>query len=215
MADWRFSRLVYVAVATLEFVAAPFIAMQAFLQHVGHQNHQHLDDTVKTVRTIDEMLKTLPRSAPERKYFDKNAQLRAAFPKREFNCWGLMGRAEARFKEMEVGDLVLMVPHIGVHGGGIQQLGVVKAKCPLRCYEASRLLWPNIGDPSKLYPFLFFFDTEIGFRSWFGFLEDIGYDERFNPRGYFLRLDTARFDRWKGVEGYLSYLRKKCGFKLL
>jgi hypothetical protein len=126
-----------------------------------------------------------------------------------------MGRAEVRFNELEVGDLVLMVPHIGVHGGGVQQLGVVKVKCPIRCYEASRLLWPNIEDPSKLYPFLFFFDTEVGFRSWYNFLEDVGFDEKYNPRGYFLRLDTHRFDRWVGMEAYLEFLRSKCKFKPL
>jgi len=191
------------------------VAMQAFLQHVGHQNRQHISDTVTTVRTIDELLRGLPLSAPERAFFDQSNELRAPFPNGCFNCWGLMGRAEARFNELKVGDLVLMVPHIGVHGGGVQQLGVVKVKCPDRCYEASRLLWPNIEDRSKLYPFLFFFDTEIGFCSWYKFLNDVGFNERFNPRGYFLRLDTARFDHWGGVEGYLAHLRTKYGFGLL
>jgi hypothetical protein len=189
--------------------------MQAFLQHVGHQNRQHLQDTVTTVRTIDELLRGIPSSSPERAFFESANELRAAFPNGGFNCWGLMGAAEARFKEMEVGDLVLMVPHIGVHGGGIQQLGVVKVKCPVRCYEASRVLWPNIEDPRKLYPFLFFFDTEVGFRSWYKFLDDVGYDEKFNPRGFFLRLDAQRFDRWRGVQGYLGFLRSKCEFKPL
>jgi hypothetical protein len=128
--------------------------------------------------------------------------LRSAFPKRSCNCWGLMSRAEARFQEMNVGDLVLIAPWIGAHGGGIHQLGLVKAQCPVRCYEASRVLWPNIDDPHRLYPFLFFFDTEVGSRSWFHFLEDLGYDPKFNPRGYFLRLDTSRFallGRGRGV----------------
>jgi hypothetical protein len=77
------------------------------------------------------------------------------------------------------------------------------------------VLWPNIEDPNKLYPFLFFFDTEIGFRSWFEFLNDLGYDEKFNPRGYYLRLEASRFDRWGGIEGYLQFLRSQCGFKRL
>jgi hypothetical protein len=191
------------------------IAMQAFLQHVGHQNQQHLADTVTTLRTIDELRLAIPPAAVERSFFDRSGQLGNAFPNGVFNCWGLMARAEARFKELQVGDLVLMVPHIGIHGGGVQQLGVVKLKCPVRCYEASRLLWPNIEDTSKLYPFLFFFDTELGFRNWYRFLEDLGYDEKFNPRGYFLRIDPDRFDRWGGVEGYLAFLRSNCDFKPL
>jgi HNH endonuclease len=155
------------------------------------------------------------RSEKPGTFFESSRELSTAFPSGSFNCWGLMGRAEARFQEMSVGDLVLIAPWIGVHGGGIHQLGVVKVKCPVRCYEASQVLWPNIEDPNKLYPFLFFFDTEIGLRSWFQFLDDLGYDEKFNPRGYYLRLDASRFDRWGGVEGYVQFLRSQCGFKRL
>jgi hypothetical protein len=189
--------------------------MQAFLQHVGHQNLRHIEDTVTSYRTIEELLGRIPGSAAERTFFESSRELSRTFPTGSFNCWGLMARAEARFQEMSVGDLVLIAPWIGVHGGGIHQLGVVQVKCPVRCYEASQALWPNIEDPNKLYPFLFFFDTETGFRRWFQFLEDLGYDEKFNPRGYYLRLEASRFDRWGGVEGYLQFLRSQCGFMRL
>jgi hypothetical protein len=148
-------------------------------------------------------------------FFENSSELRNAFPNGSFNCWGLMSRAEVRFQEMSVGDLVLIAPWIGAHSGGIHQLGLVKAKCSVQCYEASQALWPNIDDPNRLYPFLFFFDTEVGLRSWFQFLEDLDYDPKFNPRGYFLRLETSRFARWGGVEGYLEFLRSACGFKRL
>jgi hypothetical protein len=157
----------------------------------------------------------IPGTAPERSFFDSDGELKRAFPDGRFNCWGLMNRAKARFRETNVGDLVLMVPWVGIHGGGIHQLGVVKAKCPTRCYEATRILWPNIGDPRRLYPFLFFFDTEVGDRSWVKFIEDMQYDERYNPRGHYIRIDASRFDRWSGAEGYLDFLRSKCGFKRL
>jgi hypothetical protein len=189
--------------------------MQAFLQHVGHQNLRHIEDTVTNSRTIEELLGHIPPSTPERVFFENSGELRNAFPNGSFNCWGLMSRAEARFQEMSVGDLVLIAPWIRTHGGGIRQLGLVKAKYPVQCYEASQALWPNIDDLNRLYPFLFFFDTEVGERSWFQFLEDLGYDPKFNPRGYFLRLETSRFDRWGGVEGYLEFLRSACGFRRL
>lgn len=189
--------------------------MQGFLQHVGHQNLRHIEDTVTSLRTIEELLGHMSPSAPERTFFENSRELRNAFPNGSFHCWGLMSRAEARFQEMRVGDLVLIAPWIGAHGGGIQQLGLVKAKCPVRCYEASRVLWPTIDDPNRLYPFLFFFDTEVGSRNWFQFLEDLGYDSKFNPRGFFSRLETSRFVRWGGVEGYLAFLRSACGFRRL
>ena len=129
--------------------------MQGFLQHVGHQNLRHIEDTVTSLRTIEELLGHTSLSAPERAFFANSGELRSAFPKRSFNCWGLMSRAEARFKEMNIGDLVLIAPWIGAHGGGIHQLGLVKAKCPVRCYEASRVLWPNIDDQIGSIPFSF------------------------------------------------------------
>jgi hypothetical protein len=42
-------------------------------------------------------------------------------------------------------------------------------KCPFECYEASRILWPDTPY-ERLYPYLYFFDTEVGFRGWFEFL---------------------------------------------
>jgi hypothetical protein len=189
--------------------------MKAFLQHVGHQNLQHLKDTVTSFRTFQELLDRLPITAPERHFFENNDELGRSFPDGRFNCWGLMNRAEARFRETEVGDLVLMIPTVGIHGGGVHQLGIVKAKCPIRCFEATKILWPNIEDPSKLYPFLFFFESEIGYRSWVKFIEDLGYDEKYNPRGYYTRIEISRFDRWGGVEGYLEFLRTNCDFKRL
>ena len=77
---------------------------------------------------------------------------------------------------MQIGDVVLIAPTIGVHGGGIHQFGVVKAICPTECYFASQLLWPKTPR-EKLFPWVFFFDSEIGIRAWYSFLKDISYAE--------------------------------------
>jgi hypothetical protein len=187
--------------------------MEVFLQHVGQMNVRHIEDTVTHRRSVRELLQRLPASAPEREFFERNQQFKEAFPNGHFNCWACPSRAEARFQETHIGDLVLIVPTLGNHDSGIHYLGIVKAKCPMRAYEASRILWPDSGDPDHLYPFLFFFDTEIGFQDWFEFLEDLSYDKNFNPRGYYLRLKPDRFEKWNGPEGYLRFLREKCGFK--
>jgi hypothetical protein len=89
--------------------------MQAFLQHVGHQNLRHIEDTVTSYRTIEQLLGRIPRSAAERTFFESSGELSKAFPSGSFNCWGLMGRAEARFQEINVGNLILIAPWIGVH----------------------------------------------------------------------------------------------------
>lgn len=182
--------------------------------HVGHPGNIDIKYTVTRQRSVDELIEKLPSNSPELSYFKSDPNFHKAFPNGKFNCWGIPGRAEPRFLETNPGDLVLIIPHIGIHDGGIHQLGIVKAKCPVRCYEASKILWPDTPH-DKLFPFIFFFDTEEGFRDWFGFLEDIDIKSNWDPRGYYRRIATHRFDKWGGPEGYLNYLRKQFAFKSL
>ena len=148
--------------------------MQAFIMHVGHPGHVDIQYTITRTRSFDELLDQLPRSAKERTYFESDPELHRAFPTGRFNCWGIPHLAEPSFKRTRIGDLVLFAPWIGIHDGGIHQLGVVKAKCPVACEVASRILWPDTPEES-LFPLLLFFDTELGRRGWFEFLEDMGY----------------------------------------
>jgi hypothetical protein len=154
----------------------------------------------------------LPNDAPEREYFEKDSTLHAAFPNGHLNCWGIPVNAEPSFRRTRLGDLVLIIPQIGVHDKGIHQIGIVKAKAPDKCYHASRVLWPKAPD-QRLFPFVFFFDAEVGFRGWFEFLEDLGYSSDWNPRGWYRPITGHRFPRWDGPEGYLNFLRTECGFK--
>lgn len=188
--------------------------MQAFLMHVGHPGHVDIDYTVTRKRTIKELVDALPSGAPERDFFENNATLHAAFPKGQFNCWGVPGRAAPSFNRTEIGDLVLIVPWIGIHDGGVHQLGIVKALCPVRALVASQILWPDTPH-DRLYPLLFFFDTEAGNRPWFDFLADLGYEDNWHPRGWYRRIADARFRNWSGPQGYLEFLRSKCGFRLM
>jgi len=186
--------------------------MRIFLMHIGHPGHVDVDYTVTRRRSIQEVLENLPPEAPERKYFQLDPELHAAFPDGTFNCWGVPQRAQPAFAKTEVGDLVLVVPWIGIHDGGIHQIGIVRAKCPVQCYDASRILWPDTPH-DRLFPYVFFFNTEVGFRSWFEFLRDTGISERWHPRGWYRGIDSERFRRWGGPVGYLKFLREECGFK--
>jgi len=185
--------------------------MKVFIMHVGHPGNVDIDWTVTRHRTFGEVLSKLSAAAPEREYFESDAQLRSAFPDGRFNCWGVPGNAEPSFNKTETGDLVLMIPQIGIHDGGIHQLGIVDAKCPIRAYHASRVLWPKTPH-ERLFPWLFFFHTEVGRRGWFEFLEDVGIAENWDPRGWYRPIAIHRFGRWGGPEGYLKFLREQCGF---
>lgn len=188
--------------------------MQVFMMHVGFPGNIDIPYTVTQRRSLHELIEKLPLDAPERTYFETDRVLRNKFRTGEFNCWGLPVRAEPRFEETQVGDLVLIVPTISQDGGGIHQIGVVKAKCPVRCYDASRILWPNTPD-DRLFPFLFFFDTEIGYRSWPEFLSDMDMSQRWNPNGWYRRIAMSRFTKWGSSVKYLEFLRDECGFRPL
>lgn len=178
--------------------------------HIGSKGSIDIDYTITRDRSIEEIIEKLPKDAPELEFF-KSDELRKAFPNGKFNCWGIPSKAEKRFEETQIGDLVLFIPHIGEHDGGIHQLGIVKAKCPVRSYEASKALWTDTPD-DRLYPFIFFFDTEIGYREWFGFLEDVDIKSNWNPNGYYRRIASKRFQKHGGAEKYLELLRSEYGF---
>ena len=180
--------------------------------HVGHPGHIDIGYTVTRKRSISEIIDALPHDAPEREFFLNDALLHKAFPNGQFNCWGIPGRAEPSFKRTEIGDLLLIVPWMGIHDGGVHQLGIIKALCPVRALIASQILWPDTPH-DRLYPWLFFFDTEEGLRPWFEFLSDMGYKENWHPRGWYRRIADSPFLRWGGPQGYLEFLRSKCGFR--
>jgi hypothetical protein len=184
---------------------------QAFIMHVGSPGNIDIAYTVTRRRRIREIAERLPVDAPERDYFESDLSFHRAFPTGRFNCWGVPHGAKPSFERTQVGDLVLIVPSITEADAGIQQIGVVKAICPARCFEASRILWPDTPN-QRLFPWIFFFDTEVGNRSWYDFLRDVGYKENWDPRGWYRRIATSRFDKFGGPAGYLGFLRQDCGF---
>lgn len=178
--------------------------------HVGHRNVIDLDFTVRQLRSFDELTSGL-LPGPEREYFSSNPILHAAFPCGKFHCWGVPSRARPSFMETSVGDAVFFAPWIGLHGGCIRYVGIIKAICDLDCLNASRVLWPKTPD-DRLFPLLFFFDTEEGKLPWYDFLDDLKIGHRWNPRGWYRRIDSSHFDEFGGVKGYVDYLRKDAGF---
>ena len=185
--------------------------MNVFLAHVGRPGNIDIAYTVTRRRSFEEIVSQLPPDAPEGHYFAADIDLHAGFPYGTFNCWGVPNGAEPVFRHVDVGDLVLIAPTIGQEGG-IGQLGVVKAICPERCFDASRILWPNTPY-ERLFPLIFFFDVEVGFRSWSGFLEDVEYKPAFNPRGRFVPIRAEHLESWGGAREYLHALRSQHGFR--
>jgi hypothetical protein len=83
--------------------------------------------------------------------------------------------------------------------------------CPKEAYNASRILWPDTPD-ERLFPWLFFFDSESGFLPWYDFLNEIEISSSWNPRGWYRKIDEKRFQKWNGTEGYFQHLRNNFNF---
>lgn len=184
--------------------------MNVFLMHIGEPGNLDVAYTIARKRTRAEMLKGLKHGSIEEKFFRSDATFQGAFPTGEFNCWGVPPKALPRIRETQVGDLVLFFPTAG-QNGALEFIGIVKAKC-VECWEASTILWPNTPH-QKPYPFIFFFETEAGNRYWPDFLDDVGYEPNWDPRGFYRRIADSRFAKWGGPAGYLNFLRGTIGFR--
>lgn len=187
------------------------LPMNAFIMHVGASNAVDLDSTVRRQRNTAELLKELSSNAPERTFFENDEAFLRSFPTENFHCWGVPPRALPAHKLTEIGDVVFFVPHIKSNGGGVVHIGIIKAICRIEAEQSSRVLWKDTPE-KRLFPWLFFFDAETGFRNWASFLSDLGYGENWNPRGWYRRIEERRFAGHGGVQNYLNFIRLEGGF---
>jgi hypothetical protein len=51
-----------------------------------------------------------------------------------------------------------------------------------------------------------------GYRPWHDFLDDVGYEENWNPKGWYRPIAERRFAKWGGAHQYLHFLRSEGGF---
>jgi hypothetical protein len=185
---------------------------QVFIMHAATRGAMNLEYTVANRRRFREITSALPEESEEREYLATDDVLHRSFPTPLFNCWGVPSAARPSFNRTRVGDLVLFMGTIR-EGAAIEHIGVVRTKCPFPCHDSSRILWPEV-EMGKAYPLLFFFDTEVGHRSWDDFCRDIG-SPGYDPRGWYKRIGSERFAAFGGPAGYLRYLRTECGFTSL
>ncbi|HVF41530.1 MAG TPA: Uma2 family endonuclease [Pyrinomonadaceae bacterium] len=128
-------------------------------------------------------------------------RLLSAFPRREFNCWGVPEGARTVIQNLEVGDTVLLVKTTAGEGSVPAMCGV-KAFWRVQLRGLSEALW---GDDK--YPYIFFFDTEALELTWQDLAAHLGYSGTFNPRGQFYSVADFRLTIFAGAEGYVKYLR--------
>ena len=181
-------------------------AMNIFFHHVGAEGSS--EDFPKTVfqrRDLSVVEENIPGDSPWKQAVVQT--LEREFPTNTFNCWGVPAGGEIVVQRLQEGDTVLLVESARIDGT-IPALGVVKVFVPQPFIDLSNALWG-----SERFPFVFFFDTEVLEYPWIRFLDDIGYKERFNPRGQFLSVGESRLERFGGASGFLSYVRSEFGVR--
>lgn len=202
---------------SLEWQSEPRTSqMRIFRQNVPIGKRKHLDDTVTTRRSAQELLARLPASAQERAFFTSDTGFRQAFPDGMFNCWACPDDARAKnlFDKINVGDLVLFVRNRSEDDRNkdddMRYIGTISAKCPTEAHEASKLLWPG---SAVTYPYIFFFRTELGLRRWEDYCDDFAFERVKDTFGYFRPIKEERIlKKWGSPQVYLDFLRRECHF---
>jgi hypothetical protein len=129
--------------------------------------------------------------------------VRRAFPKGEFNCWGVPSGAKYVISNLAPGDVVLLVESVHAMGCNVPALCEVKVFRRIELPDLSAFLWK---DPK--YPYIFFFNTMRLNLDWLRMIEHLGYAQNFDPRGKFYTIRDDRIANFGGPEGYVKYLRQ-------
>ena len=174
--------------------------MRLFFHHVGQKGAD--EDFKKTVYKdvpIQTVESNVPGSYPHRNKLLN--QLRQEFPDGLFDCWGVPAGAKSVIRQLQAGDVVLLV-HSATEYGEVPVLCPVQVFWPHELRDLSFALWGN-----DKYPFIFFFRTVELTLTWPEFREHLGYKHNFDPRGNFYSVASHRLDDFGGVAAYVEGLR--------
>jgi hypothetical protein len=175
--------------------------MRLFFHHVGLDGARR--DFPRTVFS-DVQMSVAEDNIPENNPFRQAilSELKNQFPEGHFNCWGVPDGAHTVIQHLEIGDVVLLIETTQLDGS-VPALCEVKVFYPHELSLLSKALWLEFG-----YPYIFFFRTERLSLSWTELREQLGYSERFDPRGKFYSVDPLKPLDFKGHADYVEYLRK-------
>jgi 5-methylcytosine-specific restriction enzyme A len=126
--------------------------VRLFFHHVGQKGAD--EDFKKTVYkdvSIQTVESNVPGSYPHRD--ELLNQLRQAFPDGLFDCWGVPAGAKSVIRQLQAGDIVLLV-HSATEYGEVPVLCHVQVFWPNELRDLSFALWGN-----DKYPYIFVFRT--------------------------------------------------------
>ncbi|QJW89366.1 restriction endonuclease [Spirosoma taeanense] len=171
--------------------------MQLFFHDVGISGADR--DFPKTVFSSIS-LQTIEKNIPQHVKSEVLEALDREFISGEFNCWGVPAGAGSVIRQLEVGDVMLLIRTTGGDGD-------IPALCRVRAYwreqlaELSHALWG-----SARFPYIFFFKTESISLTWADLKEHVGYAPNFRPSGNVYRVRHDRLREFGGIEGYMNFI---------
>lgn len=176
--------------------------MNAFIAHVGEGNCIDVGDTIRRRRKFKEITGSLPRGS-ERTRFEAIGARKDIFPDGDFSVWGVPTSARASYDITQTGDVVFIASVAG-KDGFVEAFGSVVHLPDDIFPTTSRILWPS-APPGEKFPHLIFLDVIVGALSWHDFCCDLVYQDTWNPRGWYRRLDRrrARNITWQEYREYL------------
>lgn len=148
-------------------------------------------------------VKVVEEHAPHHLRAEMVDGLGALFPAGSFNCWGVPAGAASVIKQLDVGDVMLLVRTTG-GDGDIPALCLVRAFWKEPMPALSSALWG-----SERFPYVFFFNTERISLTWTDFIRDVGYADNFRPSGNVYRVREDRIEDHGGTPGYVAHLLGK------
>jgi hypothetical protein len=156
----------------------------------------------------------LDQAPTEKEYFQTETKLKPYFPSGRFNCWGVTNAMKPYFTQLEERDAVFFLPYIQGGEGEIQCICKIKLISPISLPETSRGLWPQTT-AEEPFPWLFFFDAQVGSYPWSQYLSDLGYQQGHYRAGKLYCASPDLFDRYNGPSGYFEKIRLGGSFTLL
>ena len=173
--------------------------MKIYYHHVGEPGaNADFPKTVFNNVPIQLVKDSLPDIFPFKSLLIQD--LEASFPDGVFNCWGVPSGAAIVIKNLKIGDAVLLVESVNIKGE-IPALAIVKVYHTQEMTSLSQALWGNTK-----YSYIFFFKTIKLDYYWINLLDEIGYNENFDPRGKFYAIADSRLEKFGGAEAFLEHL---------
>lgn len=183
--------------------------MRLIINHVGRDNWRlHAPCSIDAPVPIPKVVEEARQDLSTRQLGALQMDLQSKFGERAY-CWGLPARARPLFDRMNPGDAAVFVSGISPSqgDGDVECLAWVEYLALGPLHHVSGSIWG-----SSHFPWVFFFsERTLLTMPWRQLVQDLDYENQWNPRGLAWSVANGRLDRWGGVKAYVSEIQRRHG----